>query len=1239
MNFKENINHLEKKNQVAERVKERERIEKLKEIFHKAWNSGFRKFIPCEGKKPDVKVVNRFLKQQFGKNLKELGVNLYEIAELVKKEGKEKEWKSFLEWCIIEGKNLALYGGYQEGLNSFLYYIDIDDKENQGKKKDEKLQLVLEKLELENSLLVETGSGYHIWFLSDVELANFNRKGIELRGEGLYVLFPYSRHPSGKVYEIKSGSVDNLVKLEKVQLEKVQEFIEGGGDKKQRIKEGKTEVKLRSRKIESEKEVGKGKKEVPELAEVVNLLKKRRPVLYKILTCYEGEERYQGGKYGLNRSLLEDDLANAVREIVNEKGLYLEYDLKDILYAVHFYLTGGKYKIVRGNDVKEIEAKIQERGERYLNYISEGRGWLSRLEFQKQKIRELNEREIRDWIKNGGVKILKTPVGSGKSTIALRWCEELRKKGEIPIYCSGTKKNLKEKDELKGWRIFWGRDGTNCKAFYDQDRKKELEKGKSALNYCLVKCAFRSECSKSGYLKERENFKELVKQIEKKRKKEKEGEFYFFDEIQGIGATYDFLIENQDDFHRAGKKLIIDDFDAREIQQKVSFEEIRSSYELVSANETELIGLGFQQDGIDKVKEVLLKLEQKRDLDVADFGVVDSLREIFDWIDIEKKQTPCFNIGKLIEAIKDGRAYPEPDGYGFYELKKFRYNFEPLYLGETLNEELIKKTLTKTQLKKLKITKDYGLANLKVSYHDVKVATSYWGYERKRDEFWREVYPKVKQEIEQAHKVVIFTYQKMEKELAERIRNDFKIEVWTSDDLKLVDKIPVQVVITHYWGSETRGVNLFESFDKAIFVCLPIRNITEFQKFKKALGLSETTISDDCFNELWQSIGRLRAFNKTSVEVSIIANWQNKIAKSVKKKLERFELKEDGEEKIDEKINELFNKARILQEMGGIQLYDLIDYTEIPLGKAGPEAISYLNCVGLGENFTCSDNGEIWFKKPKKGKYEFERAFLNDLKRCRGLKLYQFEGWRFNFQRRGGGKSKKKGEIVKMNIRKIRFLAYVQDVELYRKKLWERKRILIYKAYEMEKKVDTEINYEGDNLTKQKLNEMKEIVSNFNRLNHNSEIVRFQGRFHPLLSQIFDDVERQARDKNLKFDRSFLYFLDLKVAEGKRINPEQVMKEFFEIEKEAKEEEELMKKIRAEIPKELSKKKPEDYMNFVIAEIKNELREEKEGKKIDEKKKVIITINLILFSIYSDVLSKAKQFVAQNKPTISFDTS
>jgi hypothetical protein len=37
------------------------------------------------------------LKQQFGKTLKELGINLYDIWELVQKEGKEKEWKSFLE--------------------------------------------------------------------------------------------------------------------------------------------------------------------------------------------------------------------------------------------------------------------------------------------------------------------------------------------------------------------------------------------------------------------------------------------------------------------------------------------------------------------------------------------------------------------------------------------------------------------------------------------------------------------------------------------------------------------------------------------------------------------------------------------------------------------------------------------------------------------------------------------------------------------------------------------------------------------------------------------------------------------------------------------------------------------------------------------------------------------------------------------------------------------------------------
>jgi hypothetical protein len=1239
MTIKENINHSGNKEQVAEKigekeVGEKERIEKLNEAFQRAWGSGFRKFIPCEGKRPDNKAINQFLREQFGKGLKELGINLYQIAELVQKEGKEREWKSFLERCIKEGKNLALYGGFQEFLNSYLYYIDIDDKENQGKRKDEKLRVILEKFpQLKNSLVVETGSGYHIWFLSDVELANLNRKGIELRGEGLYVLFPYSKHPSGKIYEIKSGSVENLVKLEAV---KAQEFV-GGGDKKQRVvKEVKT-----SRKIESEKKkkkVEQGKKEFPEnvILEVVKELKKKNPVLYKIALCYEGEERYQGGRYGFDRSLFEDDFASAVKEIVDEKGLYLEYDWLDIFYAVHSHLTGGKYKIKIGNGVKEIDAKIQERDGRYLNYIKasvEGRGWVSRLEFQRQKIRELNEREIEDWIKNGGVKILQTPVGSGKSTTALRLIAELKKKGEIQwtyVYGCKNKTNLEEKqkiaDELGlNWREFRGRDETNCKAFQDGSRLELLEQGYPPMDYCLKKCSFRSECSKFEYLGDLNTLKQLGKAK--------------YSEYDGILGTYDFEMEHQREFHPKKHKWIVDDVEAIVRKQKVSFQEIRRSYEMVIQYEKELVGAGFQQNEIDKVKDVLLKLEQNRNLDVADFSVVGSLKEIFEEIYEQKKKIPCFKIAGLLKAIKEDKAFLEKDGYEFYELKKFRKSFDGLILGETLNVELIKKTLTKKQLKKLKVIKDYGLANLKIKRYDVKVATSYWGYERKRDEFWREVYPKVKQEIEQGQRSVIFTYQKIEKELAERIRKDFKDKkVWTSDDLKqylkVAKEIPdgVEVVITHYWGSETKGVNLFESFDKAIFVCLPIRNITEFQRFRKALGLNETTISDDCFNELWQSIGRLRAFLKLSVEVVIIANLRSKIAKAVMKKLERFEIKEEEEGK-GEKIDELNNRAsKILQEMGGIQLYDLIDYTEIPIGKASIGAISYLNWVGLGENFTLSENGEVWFRKPKKGKYEFERAFLKDFARCRELKMYQFEGWRFNFQRRGGGRSKKKGEIVEASISKIRFSAYVQDVELYRKEMWKRKRILIYKAYDGEK---SWISYDGDNWTKQKLSEMKEIVSKFNELNHREEIIRFQGRYHSILSQIFDDVEKQARNKNtnLKFDSSFLYFLDFKIAEGKKINPEQVMKEYLEIKKEAEKEEE---KIRAGIPKELSKMKPEDIMNFVIAEIRNDLRGEKEGKKIDDKRKVLIAINLILCSISSKVVSKTKH---QNKPTTSFDTS
>jgi hypothetical protein len=1109
--LRKNINHSEIKSQDAEKVKEKERIEKLKEAFHKAWEQGFRKFIPCRDKSPDVKSINQFLKQQFGKGLKELGINLYDIWELVKKEGKEKEWKEFLEQCITKCRSLALYGGYQEGRNSFLYYIDIDDKENDGKKKDEKLQLILEKFpELGNSLLVETGSGYHIWFLSDVELANLNRKGIELRGEGLYVLFPYSKHPSGKIYEIKSGSFENLVKLDNNSAIRVQEFIESGGDKKQRVKEAG--VKLRSRKIESEKK--QGKKEVPEnvILEVVKELKKKHPVLYKIALCYEGEERYQGGRYGFDRSLFEDDFARAVKEIVDGKGLYFEYDWLDIFYAVHSHLTGGKYKIKLGNGViKEIETKIQERGERYLNYIRtsvEGREWASRLEFQRQKIRELNEKEIADWIKNGGVKILQTPVGSGKSTTALRLIAELKKKDEIQgtfVYVCKDKTNLEEKEKIADelglkWREFRGRDETNCKAFQDGSRLKLLEQGLPAMDYCLNYCSFRSECIKSGYLGDFNILKRLG------RVKNSEYDVIF--------TTYDFVIERQDKFYRIAGKLIVDDVDVVVKDEKVSFQEIRRSYKIVNQYEKELIGAGFQ---IDKVKDVLLKLEQNRNLDEADFSVVGSLKDIFEWLYEQKNEIPCFKIAGLLKAIKEGRAFLEQDGYGFYELKKFRNNFDVLFLGATLNEELIKKALTKKQLKKLKeATKVYGLTNLEIKYYDVKVATSYWGYERKRDEFWNKVYPIVVQEL--TGRVVIFTYQKIEKELAERIRKDFKLKVWTSDDLekylKGAKEIPddVEVVITHYWGSETKGVNLFERFDKAIFVCLPIRNITEFQRFRKALGVNEATITDDCFNELWQSIGRLRAFLKTSVEVVIIANLQSKIAKSVKKKLEKFEIKDSGE-KIGEKIDELYDKSsKILQEMGGIQLFDLLPKEYKLLGKVSSEAISYLNSFGnLKGLFTFFRNGDIYLVSPKKTDVSFVKNFINDLKvRC-GLKYYKLKGWRLNIQRRVKGKCKKgsKGTFIEMNLRKIHFGAFVSDLELYRKKLWEIKGILICEA----------VGEDGekqflDNWTFEKLAELEKIKYEFNQLNSLP-----QGFFylsHTLATQTQPKISRKELEEKLK---------------------------------------------------------------------------------------------------------------------------
>jgi hypothetical protein len=364
--------------------------------------------------------------------------------------------------------------------------------------------------------------------------------------------------------------------------------------------------------------------------------------------------------YGFDRSLLEDDFAIVVREIVKENGLYFEYDWSDIFSAVHFYLTGGKYKIIRGNDVIEIEAKIQERDGRYLNYIRtsvEGRGWVSRLEFQRQKIRELNEREIEDWIKNGGVKILQTPVGSGKSTTALRLIAELKKKGEIQgtfVYGCKDKTNLEEKEKIadelglkcKGFR---GRDETNCKAFQDGSRLELLEQGYPAMDYCLKKCSFRSECSKFEYLGDLN----ILKQLGKAK----------YSEYDVIPATNDYLIEHQGEFHPKKHKLILDDVEARVRKEKVSFQEIRRSYEMVIQYEKELVGAGFQQNEIDKVKDVLLKLEQNRNLDEADFSVVGSLKDIFEWIYEQKNQIPCFKIAGLLKAIKEGKAFSEKDGY------------------------------------------------------------------------------------------------------------------------------------------------------------------------------------------------------------------------------------------------------------------------------------------------------------------------------------------------------------------------------------------------------------------------------------------------------------------------------------------------------------------------------------------------------------------------------------------------
>jgi len=137
------------------------------------------------------------------------------------------DWKEFqtrypspeeLEKWFSDGKNnIAIV----TGPISEIAVLDIDGEEGEESIKQNKLYLP-------PAPCVKTGKGYHYYFKYQNGVRNFTRRypGIDLRGEGGYVLAPPSVHPSGAIYEWIIPLEEDLPELPDWVLNEKEKIIE-----------------------------------------------------------------------------------------------------------------------------------------------------------------------------------------------------------------------------------------------------------------------------------------------------------------------------------------------------------------------------------------------------------------------------------------------------------------------------------------------------------------------------------------------------------------------------------------------------------------------------------------------------------------------------------------------------------------------------------------------------------------------------------------------------------------------------------------------------------------------------------------------------------------------------------------------------------------------------------------------------------------------------------------------------
>jgi|GEM_PF-6509168 len=171
-----------------------------------------------------------------------------EKVPLIKWEQYQKEPPSIVEvqkWFKDTDNNIAIVCGR---VSRNLVVIDFDDKEVYEKfmkelGSDSELKDIID-----NTWLVETGKGYHVYLRVDRPIKTGKLPKIDIKGEGGYVVAPPSLHPSGKRYtfvrftkttdhEIRMVSEEQYNRLLAI-LERASNAKLSGGQKVERPKGG-----------------------------------------------------------------------------------------------------------------------------------------------------------------------------------------------------------------------------------------------------------------------------------------------------------------------------------------------------------------------------------------------------------------------------------------------------------------------------------------------------------------------------------------------------------------------------------------------------------------------------------------------------------------------------------------------------------------------------------------------------------------------------------------------------------------------------------------------------------------------------------------------------------------------------------------------------------------------------------------------------------------------------------------